>query len=102
MNIQALSQIKPPTSVSDVQSAPPNVGGNSGASFADVMVDVVQSTNQEMQAADLAISDYQTGKTDDLNSVVMASVKSDLSFRFLLEMRNRVTESYQELSRMQF
>ena len=66
------------------------------------MAGFVQEANADLNSADATIADFESGKTNDLNSVVMATAKADLSFRFLLEMRNRLTESYQELSRMQF
>ena len=73
-----------------------------GGDFSNVLSDVIRGINGEMLQADQAVEDFENGKTTDLNSVVMASVKADLSFRFLIEMRNRATETYQELSRMQF
>ena len=103
MNIHSVSQISPTTSVVPSSSGISELASSdSPSSFADVMVDVVRATNEELKGADAAVADFEAGKTEDLNSVVMATAKADLSFRFLLEMRNRLTESYQELSRMQF
>lgn len=103
MNIQSIPQVLGPSAARGVvESAGPSLANETKSTFKDVMIDVAQSANQELLQADIAIADYESGKTNDLNSVVMASVKADLSFRFLMEMRNRVTESYQELSRMQF
>jgi len=103
MNIQAVSQVAPTSSITASDSLSSKLdAGNGPSSFADVMAGVVQKANGDLNSADAAIADFESGKTSDLNSVVMATAKSDLSFRFLLEMRNRLTESYQELSRMQF
>ena len=70
--------------------------------FADILMSVVRNANSDQQVADQALVDFSNGKTDDVHAVVMSTVQADLSFRFFLEMRNKLTESYQELSRMQF
>ena len=107
MNIQPASQqintligSAPATARSLVENQPANVKGTS--LFQEVLSHVVETANNEQLTADQAIEDFSTGKTSDVHSVVMATVKADLSFRFLVELRNKLTESYQELSRMQF
>ncbi len=42
-----------------------------------------------------------TGKSDDIQNVVVSMAKADLTFRLVLEIRNRLIESYQEIMRMQ-
>ena len=75
---------------------------SSGPNFSGVLNDMIENVNQEMLHADTALENYASGESNDLNAVVVSSVKADLSFRMLIEMRNRITDSYQELSRMQF
>lgn len=41
------------------------------------------------------------GQIDDLSQVVMAVQKADLGLNFALQLRNKVVEAYQELTRMQ-
>ena len=41
------------------------------------------------------------GQTDELHRVLLSAAQADLSFRLLLEVRNRVTEALQEVMRMQ-
>lgn len=73
-----------------------------GTRFVDVLVGMMDSANQDQLQADQALTDFSSGKIDDPQAVVMSVAKADLSFRFFLEMRNKLTESYQDLSRMQF
>jgi flagellar hook-basal body complex protein FliE len=42
-----------------------------------------------------------TGQVDDLTQVVLAVQKADLALNFALQLRNKVIEAYQEISRMQ-
>ena len=73
----------------------------SKVSFGNVFSGVVNDANQQQIAADQAIQQLATGETGSVQDVVVSMAKADLSFRFVLEMRNRVIESYQELMRMQ-
>ena len=41
------------------------------------------------------------GRTDALHEVMLQVAQADLSFRFILEIRNRLTEAYQEIMKMQ-
>lgn len=99
MDIQSIQQIASTSAVTELPQAASN-GGVSG--FADVFSTVVRNANDDQLRADEALVDFSEGKTEDVQSVVMSMVQADLSFRFFLEMRNKLTESYQELSRMQF
>ncbi len=101
MSIAAIS----PTAVS--QATPPQVvaanqKSNPADSFANTIAKVIGDVNQDQQQADAALQGFVTGKIDNVHDVVLSVAKADLSFRFLLEVRNRLTEAYQELSRMQF
>ena len=51
--------------------------------------------------ADAALRQLVMGETDSVHNVVMSAVQADMSFRFVLELRNRLTEAYQEIMRMQ-
>ena len=97
-SIQNISAIAPAASASTPNAATPT----SENGFSDVFAGMVKDANRDLLAADVALQDFASGKTDNLQSVVMTAVKADLSFRFVLEMRNRMTEAYQEVSRMQF
>lgn len=69
--------------------------------FLDVVQNVVQSANADQSTADAAMKDLMSGNVDNIHNVVLSVAKADLSFRFLMEVRNKVTEAYQEISRMQ-
>lgn len=49
-----------------------------------------------------AILDMALGKTTDMHHVVLEVAKADLAFRLLLEVRNRLSDAYQEVMKMQF
>ena len=41
-----------------------------------------------------------TGQTDNLHQVLLQMAQADLSFHLVLEIRNRLTEAYQEIMKM--
>jgi flagellar hook-basal body complex protein FliE len=73
-----------------------------GGAFADTLKDFTRYVDGELQKADQIKQEFAVGKRADLHEVMIASEKADLSFRLLLQMRNKMLEAYQEIMRMQF
>ena len=82
-------------------SRPAPTEGTSGPSFGDTVGRYLQNVNQEYLRSDQVVSDLVSGKSGDVHDVVMAVAKADLAFRMVLEIRNRLIDSYQEIMRMQ-
>lgn len=72
-----------------------------GTSFADLVAGQLRQIDGQQHQADAAIAQLATGQSDNVQDVVMTMAKADLTFRFALEIRNRLLESYQEIMRMQ-
>lgn len=70
-------------------------------SFADMVKDAVQSVDQMQKVTDQNVEAVLAGKAENIHEVMIAMEKSQLSFQLMVEVRNRVVETYQELSRMQ-
>jgi len=70
--------------------------------FADILKGFFQKANREINAADRKIETFATGQPMDIHEVVIATEKADLSLQFLIQIRNKLLEGYQEIMRMQF
>ncbi len=70
-------------------------------SFSKLVDQFLSHTQGKMDKADQAVIDLATGKTENLHNVMLAVAEADLSFRMALEIRNRLTDAYQEVMRMQ-
>ena len=92
--LQTGAAVQKPTSVTASK-------GSSSASFADTVSEFLNQVDSEYQATDTAVADLVSGKTDNVHQVVLNAARADLSFRMLLEIRNRLTDSFQEIMRMQ-
>lgn len=83
--------------------APERAGGGPPGSrgFGSMLDRLVRETDEMQKSSDSAIRELGAGKTDDLHSVMLAMSKADLSFKLMLEVRNKLLEAYQEVMRLQ-
>ena len=84
-------------------TAPASKTGNSqgGAGFIELFSKLAENSNQQQLAANQAIDQLVNHESGDLQSVVMSMAKADLSLKFIVEIRNKLMDAYQEIMRMQ-
>ena len=75
--------------------------GAAGGSFPNVLTQLLGSAAQSHESADAAVRDMALGKTDNLHEVMLQMAQADLSFHLILQIRNRLTDAYQEIMKMQ-
>ncbi len=76
-------------------------GPSGGESFGDVLKGMLSETNKlQTDAAEIA-QKFATGEIDDIHDVMIAAEKAGVAFELVMEIRNKLIESYQELMRMQ-
>jgi flagellar hook-basal body complex protein FliE len=71
-----------------------------GASFSNVLSSLVQDVNAKQNAAGQALRDLQSGQNVSLHQTMIATEEANVSFQLMVEVRNRLLDSYQELMRM--
>jgi flagellar hook-basal body complex protein FliE len=80
-------------------------GGNRttgvGEGFTNVLGDMVKEVNNLQNKADMAVQKLATGESKGLHEVMIAMEKSNISFQFLSQVRNKAVEAYHEILRMQ-
>jgi flagellar hook-basal body complex protein FliE len=79
----------------------PGIQGASPSSFAGALEKMVNEVNQKQVAAGQAVHDLQSGQNVSLHQTMIAMEEASVSFQLMVEVRNKVLESYQELMRMQ-
>ncbi|HFQ90941.1 MAG TPA: flagellar hook-basal body complex protein FliE [Desulfobulbus sp.] len=70
-------------------------------SFAKIMTDMVSQVNDQQQAADRAVQEVHAGGAKNLHEAMIALEEADISLRFLVQVRNKAMDAYQEIMRMQ-
>jgi flagellar hook-basal body complex protein FliE len=74
---------------------------NKADGFQDILRDALARVENSRTAADQAVDQFLTGDGQDLHTTVLATQKASLDFEYLLQVRNKVVQSYQEIMRMQ-
>ncbi len=70
-------------------------------SFKDVITDFIKDVDKMQKASDKAVKDYASGEITDIHEVMVAAEEANLSFQLMMEVRNKLVESYREIMRMQ-
>ena len=70
-------------------------------SFGNLLGRMVGEVNASQNAATDAIHSMQAGGNVSLHQAVIAMEEANVSFQLMVEVRNRLLESYQEIMRMQ-
>ena len=78
-----------------------NTNGAPGG-FSELVENFVQQTNEAQVTSDHSVEDFVSGKSDNVQQVVMAVANAEMSFQLFMEVRNKLIDSYNELMRMQF
>jgi flagellar hook-basal body complex protein FliE len=84
-------------------SSPLDSGVESGGlSFGDVLKNAVHSVNQVNDSAAVQVNNLLQGGNGDVNSVMIAVEKADVSFQLMMQVRNKIVSAYQDIEKMQF
>jgi len=76
-------------------------GQSTGDSFGSVLGKLVSDVNAKQNAASAAVDGLQSGSGVPLHQAVIAMEEANVSFQLMVEVRNKLLDSYQELMRMQ-
>ncbi len=75
--------------------------GGDGATFKDTLTDYLGEVNALQDRADMAVRDLAVGRAENVHDVIVAISEADLSFRLMMQMRNKLVEAYREIMRLQ-
>lgn len=94
--------------IKGIESIPEPFGGSvtkrtspAGHEFSDVLKNAVESVNSMQHAAGRLEDAVAKGEDVNIHQAVIAGEKAGLSFRLLMQVRNKMVEAYQEVMRMQ-
>ena len=95
--IRGLLQIDPAERAQEGR-APESV---TGPSFAEALEGALETVDHNIAASEKTATDYLTGRGGDLHNVLIDMERADLSFRTMVEVRNKLLDAYREIMRMQ-
>lgn len=70
-------------------------------SFGDVLKSSLAEVNRLQKQADAAITELAKGDKVSLHETMIAMEQADVSFKLMMEVRNKIVEAYQEIMRIQ-
>lgn len=72
-----------------------------GKNFASTLSDFVDTVNDSYYEAATKAEEVVTGKSENLQDAMLAMSDARVTFQLMLEVRNRLMESYREIKSMQ-
>ncbi len=95
-------------SIKGIPHPPPNMlsaGKGPGAKkgdFLETLESFYNHVDKQMKEADQKVREFAVGEKQGLHEIMIASEKAGISFKLLLQIRNKLLEAYREIMRMQF
>ena len=81
--------------------APTQPGAAHAGSFSNFLGQMVQDVNTRQVAAGDAVNGLLSGQNVSLHQAMIAMEEASVTFQLMVEVRNKLLDSYQELMRMQ-
>jgi flagellar hook-basal body complex protein FliE len=75
-------------------------GEASGADFTRALGQGLEAVDAKVQATEQLPTDLLTGRIDDFHEIAVQLKSAELSFRFAMEIRNKLVDAYREIMRM--
>ncbi|AMV25640.1 flagellar hook-basal body protein FliE [Gemmata sp. SH-PL17] len=101
MPVDSIATVAPLTRLQPLVAPQALAEAPSSVPFAGVLNGVLAGNAQAQVTADNAVRDLADGTAQDLHTVSLAVAQADISFRLILELRNRLADAFQEVTRMQ-
>ncbi|WP_028585473.1 flagellar hook-basal body complex protein FliE [Desulfogranum mediterraneum] len=90
----------PPIALTPVKNEASEVA-NLSDSFQEILSNMVEGVSGEQQQADQAIQELHAGGEKNLHEAMISMEQADVSLRYMVQVRNKALEAYQEIMRMQ-
>lgn len=91
--------------VTPIQSLPINMKTPEGTpdtrpGFKEALQNSIKDVNVRQLEAHSAMEDLATGRSSNLHETMIAIQKAEISFKMLMQVRNKIINAYQEVMRM--
>ena len=87
--------------VSELPSQLPAAAPAGGSDFSSMLGKMVSEVNAKQMDSAQSVNALQSGQNVPLHQAVISMEEASVSFQLMVEVRNRLMDSYQEIMRMQ-
>jgi len=74
---------------------------NSGG-FGSTLKNAINQVNDLSDTSDQQVTELLQGDRQDIHNVMIAVEKADIAFQLMMQVRNKIVNAYQEVSKLQF
>jgi len=75
--------------------------GGKDSSFGTALETAIGEVKQFREEADQAVRNLALGKEENIHHTMIALEKAEVSFRLMMQVRNKIVAAYEEIMRMQ-
>lgn len=101
MNIANITPADLPQALQTQQMFTAPSGTEKAGTFSELVTDMLQTVNAEDKAVSVQTQQLMTGETSNFHEVSLAVARADMSFRFMMEVRDQLIGAFKEVIRMQ-
>jgi len=94
--------IRPPPLAGPVGVTKGPAKTDASGAFKEILLNSLEQVNSLQQAAATEVDGLIRGDSQDVAEVFRAIKKSEVAFSLLMEIRNKLTEAYQEIQQIRF
>jgi flagellar hook-basal body complex protein FliE len=91
----------PGAAVGEMPSVLPGAAPTGKSDFSSLLGKMVSEVNEKQLSASQNVNALQSGQNIPLHQAVIGMEEASVSFQLMVEVRNKLLESYQEIMRMQ-
>jgi flagellar hook-basal body complex protein FliE len=70
--------------------------------FGSTLKNAINQVNDLSDNSDQKVSQLMQGDRQDVHNVMIAVEKADIAFQLMMQVRNKIVNAYQEVSKLQF
>lgn len=84
-------------------TSPAGLGSDSSqGGFGATLKNAMNQVDQASADSQSQVSDLLQGNRQDIQNVMIAVEKADIAFQMMMQVRNKIVNAYEEVSKMQF
>jgi flagellar hook-basal body complex protein FliE len=83
-------------------TAPTGIDDDASGGFGSVLHQAIDKVGALGNDSDKQIGELVEGKRQDIHNVMIAVEKADVAFQLMMQVRNKIVNAYQEVSKLQF
>lgn len=80
---------------------PDQQGAKKSKNFSELLKESLVEVNNQQAVADKMATNIAIGKSENIHETMLAISEAELSFKLMVQIRNKALEAYQEIMRMQ-